>query len=105
MADAVMVWRKTINTSAFCVLLEKARSEANVWALRGNLLKVVFLPKNKTHEATPAFGTLPPSVLRHPAARLPAAGWVRGGGRRRARRGGEENVDEHKERGCWRDVE
>lgn len=79
MADAVMVWRKTINPSAFCVLLEKARSEANVWTLRGNLLKVVFLPKNKTHEATPAFGTLPPSVLRHPAARLPAAGWVRGG--------------------------
>jgi len=79
MATAVLTWRSTINGAAFCVLLEKARHEANVWTRTSNLLCAVFLPRPDQCEATPAFGALPPAALRHPAARLPAAGWTRGG--------------------------
>ena len=83
MSDAVMEWRATVNASALCVLLERARNEANVWKLQSNLLNVIFSPNTKTpDDRTSQWGASDDSgrsPLTHPAARLPAAGWVRGG--------------------------
>lgn len=80
MAEAVMTWRASINASVLTVFVERARSDVNVWKPNGNLLDVVFSPKDAGGgDAGPAFGALPVSVLRHPAARLPAVGWMHGG--------------------------
>ena len=77
MAQAVMDWREAINTAALAILIEGARDEINVWKLPGNLLNMVF-SANAGGGDRP--GALPASVLRHPAARLPAASWVHSDG-------------------------
>lgn len=85
MTRAVMDWRAAINTAALAILIEGARDDLNGWKLPGNLLNVVFSGRPGAEAVDRAglgagFGKLPAAVLRHPAARLPAASWAHSDG-------------------------
>lgn len=75
-AESVTGWKTGVNISTLTFLLERAYSALNTWSLESNLVRIVFCEEDLTSREP---GQMSRSVLCHPAARLPSAGWVSGG--------------------------